>query len=102
MLFRYTENPLETGHFDPRGSTGCCLANGVYGKQFFSVHRRKGQPESLRRVLFGVLGPDRLGAGFRFRCHGRGSPVSGRRVLYSRCLPPSPTTMNGAQNMGWA
>ena len=30
MLFRYTENPLETGHFDPRGSAGCCLANGVY------------------------------------------------------------------------
>ncbi len=38
LMFPYTENPLETSHFDPRGSAGRCLAYGVYGKQFLSVH----------------------------------------------------------------
>ena len=61
MLFRYTENPLETGHFDPRGSTGCCLANGVYGKQFLSVHPSPALLLlTLRQTLIGLSGSARV------------------------------------------
>ena len=54
MLFRYTENLLETGHFDPRGSAGWCLANGVYRKQFLSVYPPSFRDNPLVPDLGGV------------------------------------------------
>jgi hypothetical protein len=48
MVFRDTENPLETGHFDPRGSLSYCLAHGLYGKQLRLLKNYSGR--SMRTI----------------------------------------------------
>ncbi len=61
-----TPRRYQSGEVDRAGRISKCGDGLVRTLLFLSVHRRKGQPTSLRRALPGVLGPDRLGAGLQF------------------------------------